>query len=536
MNQKRIVKHTYFLFIFLTSLWSEPGFRGINNQQESPQTFFQHSQRLVEDSASSTPSLLADFNRDGFLDSGDELVFSKNSSTTFLVLANVDDDDLDGRADHLDEQINGHDDLSDFAKIQIQDTSDSTDLELRLSEDWGQFQFFNRTTRQIMRVEDGVLRLNGARGILVEARGFARKNHSGTIRIELFENDLFKGSIRGSVAPWIMLANSNPTEKVYIATGHRNYPNRAMIRGLKEILEPKGVGLHIHNPWGSQSSNGNGQYHEMWVQDSMEIGYTKIPGSELMHVVLKGLRSNEKLAPQLLHKNFGVISVGRPRNLHGGDRWADWMGNLEVSAPVPGYPLGRIYYGTNQNSGVSMHPEVVEFLEAQRVQSPFSINTSWLIIKHVDEIFNFLPTGNGEMKLIIASPKEAAKINPGSAHNNQYNRNIQSEIDRTKAVIREKLGISDEDMIDLPVYYESGHNIWSNPVNSIHINGTVIFGNTYLPQMIRDDLVDKIQSLSLNSAFVDDRRYQVNNGNVHCATNTKKVPHLPNWWDGFEEF
>ena len=363
------------------------------------------------------PTLVADFNRDGKIDSEDYVLSQKATRPSVLILANVDDDDSDGKVDHLDRLINGPADLNDLTEILIENPRDLKHLQLKISGDIRNFQFFNGSNQQFLEIDNDAINLAGINSLRIEAKDFARKPHGASIMMELLENGNSRGHVKARVAPWIMMANSNPTSTVYIASGHRNYHNQSMIENLRAILSAKQVELFVHRPWGQQEANGSGQFHEMWVQDGMEIGYTKIPGSDLMHVVLKGLRRTEKLAPKLMGPNFGIIEVGMPRNLTGGDSWADWMGNLEVSAPVSGFPLGRIYYGINRNTGIGLHPEVIEFLEAQEIQSPFSINTSWLTIKHVDEIFNFIRGASGNLKMILASPREAAKILKNSSHN-----------------------------------------------------------------------------------------------------------------------
>ena len=78
-----------------------------------------------------------------------------------------------------------------------------------------------------------------------------------------------------------------------------------------------------------------------------------------------------------------------------GTRWIDWYGNLEVSPPVKArngreFPFGRILTGVQK--GLGMHPDVLAFLEAQRLQSPpLIVDTSWLAIGHVDEVVSFVP-------------------------------------------------------------------------------------------------------------------------------------------------
>ena len=151
---------------------------------------------------------------------------------------------------------------------------------------------------------------------------------------------------------------------------------------LDRVFESVGL------PWGAASNPGQ---QDIWFQDTMEIGYTQLPGAQPMHVVMEAQRPNasDDVAVTLLAPDFGFISIGEPRQPGDEeDHWMDWMGNLEVTHPLSGHPLGRIYYGKSDRT--TFHPKILEFLEAQQVQKPFAVYTNWLLIQHVDEVLNFL--------------------------------------------------------------------------------------------------------------------------------------------------
>ncbi|HBJ91614.1 MAG TPA: hypothetical protein DDZ43_01935, partial [Hyphomonadaceae bacterium] len=89
---------------------------------------------------------------------------------------------------------------------------------------------------------------------------------------------------------------------------------------------------------------------------------------------------------------FGVVQTG-------GDNYhqADSFGNLETIPPYEldgaSYPAGRVIYG-DAGDGYAPHSDFTNFFDAQWVQEPVVLDTSWLIIAHVDEFVQFLPADN----------------------------------------------------------------------------------------------------------------------------------------------
>ena len=80
---------------------------------------------------------------------------------------------------------------------------------------------------------------------------------------------------------------------------------------------------------------------------------------------------------------------------------ADSMGNFETVPPhsVNGktYPAGRVITGQHGNK-----PFLLPFFEAQEVQDPILLDTSWLYVGHVDEFMQFLPTQSPRGWVIMA--------------------------------------------------------------------------------------------------------------------------------------
>ena len=487
-----------------------------------------------------SPGLLlyGDTNRDGKVTDEDIPGHSewRWSGPGAFFLANVDDDDKDGRIDSTDRVVNGKNDEEDLAPLKIRIGPDV--LQQARSVHVSQWQtnapginLFQRTPDGWRRVEGQLEGIAPEMDLALEASGFADKSWDGMIQLKLEVKgeqgkSLGYDLMQARVAPFLLTPNSAPTRELYVSKGHPNYENAAFRAGLAEVAARRGVKMTTH-----QTSN----WKEMWMQDTMEVGYTQLPGRTPQHVVLGGLRNADSFGPKLLGPDRGFIQVGKPRGIANGvDDWADWMGNLEVSPPLPGYPLGRVFYGRNTDTGVTLHPDMVAFLEAQKVQKPFWIDTGFLAIKHVDEIMNFLPGKDGAPRLLIADTRSATALVPGEA--GPSNKKNQARLDKilsggsyangqsTPGVLKE-LGLSESQVVRLPVSYEGGHNVWSNPINSIYLNGTAVTGQHRLPATVAKEIEARLRAAGAQDVqFVDDHRYQDNLGNVHCATNTLKQP------------
>lgn len=150
----------------------------------------------------------------------------------------------------------------------------------------------------------------------------------------------------------------------------------------------------------------------------------------------------------------------------------------------------------------------------------------WLIIQQVDEIMNFLPDQDGKAKMIIVKPAAANAV-MGSGYDSG-NQQIQKYIDEDIALAKTELGLTADDIIQIATFFNgSGTNYapnWSNPVNSVYVNGTFMIGKTDTPAQIKTDIEKKLNAIGVNVAWVDDGEYNAGMGNVHCGTNTKKTP------------
>jgi hypothetical protein len=66
-------------------------------------------------------------------------------------------------------------------------------------------------------------------------------------------------------------------------------------------------------------------------------------------------------------------------------------------------------------------------------------------------------------------------------------------------------------------------SLWSNPVNALVVNGTVICGSAGMPSGVQEICRERFLAAGADRVeFIDDGVYQKNHGNVHCATNARR--------------
>ncbi len=199
------------------------------------------------------------------------------------------------------------------------------------------------------------------------------------------------------VAPLIMLPNTQPAQQVWVADD-RPF-NGPLIKALETHAGPRTYQLETYRF--SKGSN------DQWTQDHIAVGYTAAPGDQSLSVALALPHFHPHLPTwpekQFLGKGHRVFTLGY---LGGGQ--GDYGGNLGVVPPTPAYPLGRIVHGNTMSRASSA------FWDDQKVQDPFTIDTSWLAVGHVDEVVGFVPAPGG-FKLVEASPDLAVCLLGGQA-------------------------------------------------------------------------------------------------------------------------
>jgi len=402
----------------------------------------------------------------------------------------------------------------------------------------------------------------------IEAADFAASDRPPTVEVKVvFETRegqaLHEKKVLCSVAPFLLSSCLDPAERVQVV---KTRVTGQFVRNLEPLVEAAGAKLEI-------IEDASIPEHDIWIQDAVEIGYGT-DGERVIHAALHGNRGRELdavFAKKSLGRDSGVLKKGGFRGKTA--EWIDWYGNLEVSPPInaKGRDLknGRFYAGTQGER--AMHPEVIKFLEAQGAQGPVLwLDTSWLVIGHVDETVSWVPSKIGtSFRMMIPSPrlaveilKQAERDAPGGIMNRGTKREgdksgeferpvaealkdkvlmaaqefIQGKIDAVRRTLQDELGVADADIIELPVLFNSDDRwfpdrYFAETVNMV--NGLLI-GSTYIVPDPRGPLVDgkdvllqavkdRLEPLGCRVVPLDCfDPYHRGGGEIHCGTNATR--------------
>jgi protein-arginine deiminase len=156
---------------------------------------------------------------------------------------------------------------------------------------------------------------------------------------------------------------------------------------LGNRLIPVDFNLYVLTKFGQPSA-------DLFIRDVMVHGSTSLPcanGVQHVPVVLGPMHDRE--ASNLHHVALGLSGPQVGFHLPGGklvrtDETCNYFGNFLCSPPVQDAPLGRIFYGTN--TMYNLDAKLFAFLGAQ-CQPLCALDVSWLEIRHVDEVLCFVP-------------------------------------------------------------------------------------------------------------------------------------------------
>lgn len=400
--------------------------------------------------------LHVDADRDGVVD--DDRSSNNNwnwgpGSKGAIILCNNDADGKNGHCDNEDGVINDGADLDDIAPLVIRRVAghppapphwrayllvkweDKPRLRIFASRTAGAPQVLGAamTPSPTPEVPDAVHRwalpdLNFTELVLgVEAVMYPQGDFKGeivvTLRIDKGDDKVYEERVTLRVAPWIAFNHLDKTSLVYIAATH---DNAGVLGALAAMLGAAGL------PPAQVELD---QTSDRWMQDVMEIGFSSLPRTgpatdRHLPVVLRTAEDRAKRHPtplrpldrypraSMLAPGFGFTQAMPPSGAAGD---LDSLGNLECSPPFTDrktgkeYKFGRMIYGINPAAATStqnMQPPFVDFLKKQQIQKPFAVDTGWLRVGHVDEVFSFVPMKDAPkgFKVALVSPECALKI------------------------------------------------------------------------------------------------------------------------------
>ena len=502
----------------------------------------------------------------------------RDRSALNVLIPNIDDDNGDGipDADAAPLAVGTDDDVLQVRVFPDVELPPGAMVRAEIAEPWTRFaRVFAREDTpggpRFVKPPVGIDRSRvGEKGIIlgIEAADFPAPDRPPTIEVKIgFETGegrpLGGQTIPCRVAPFLLSSCLDPVEHVQVV---RTKSTDEFVRNLAPLVAASGAGLEV-------IEDASIPEHDIWMQDAMEIGYAT-DGERVMHVGLHGNRGRDLdaiIARQKLGRDFGVITKGGFRGKQA--QWIDWYGNLEVSPPVTAngreFKNGRFYAGTQTER--AMHPEVIEFLDAQGVQGPVLwLDTSWLVIGHVDETVTWIPSKSGTpFRMMVPSPRLAVEIlkkaeqeapggilNRGTARRGDRpgdferpvaevlkdkdlmaaQEHVQGKIDAVRRTLQEGLGVSDADVIEIPVLFSSDSRwfpgrYFSETANMV--NG-LLLGNEYIVPDPRGPLVDgkdvllqavkdRLEPMGCRVVPLDCfDPYHRGGGEIHCGTNATR--------------
>ncbi|MBI3819410.1 MAG: hypothetical protein HY286_12010 [Planctomycetes bacterium] len=498
-------------------------------------------------------------------------------------MPNLDDNNGNGVADFLDEIPKNPAESPEFTKIQI-DARDAASISFRVAST----QFDGDLWRELVRAfiinddgtsaripEKGALDLQAGQGksdlsIYFEVGDFAGggrpKMVTGAIGIHpsLTNNNSHREVIfEFPVAPFLVSCCLDPAESVHVV---KTKITERFVTDLDKALAGTGARLEAFEDKDLPN-------HDIWMQDAVEIGYAAGPRGFVNFALAgnRGKKLDELFEKKYLTKKRATIRKARFR----GDamQWIDWYGNLEASPPArvdgKNYPFGRVYAGTQGER--AQNPDIIKFIEEQCAQGPVAwVDTSWLVIGHVDEIVSWVPARAGTpYRMLVASPKlavallqKAEKDSPGGVIHRgiggkdassaerpvagilndaafmQKQLDLQTKIDGIVKLLQKDLGVADGDVVPMPVLFNDSLKEYKNRfvaetpdiVNSLLVGSRLIVPDPHAPLVNGKDIFleymrSKLEPLGCDVRPIDDDvPYHRWLGEVHCGTNATRAP------------
>jgi protein-arginine deiminase len=410
--------------------------------------------------------------------------------------------------------------------------------------------------------------------------------------VKLGSRVLHSQTVGVRIAPWMGYNHTFKTVKVQVLATSDNATFRTALRS-----RVTGAGFPLHE--------GPGPAHggDRWMQDVMEPGFSSMPRvggpTRKWHtpVTMRSVQSRgaeHYVRDEMLGADHGLVQGGPSVPLR---PTMDSFGNLECSPPFThrgtgrNYAFGRLIHGGG--AGRQMNAANVTFLNRQLVQEPFEIDTSWLIVGHVDEIVSFLPHAGSThgYKVVMADPTSALAIvraapagarmmtgyaaasgvpssdqtlstlavtypfhTAGAFRGNAamvaQQALAQAKIDGVKATLKHELDLEDSDFITFPVLFERtspGTTMIAHSPGSVNMLvltksstsvelcvpkpfGPIVAGKCRFERAILSTLAG-IGIAAGKVHFIDDfTTYHCLAGEIHCGTNSEREAPDGKWW------
>jgi protein-arginine deiminase len=574
--------------------------------------------------------LLADANRNGTLDWDDATENTDkttwNASHGAVMLANIDDDQrvcvatkangdllddtaLDDCNDGADTIINGDNDKLDLAPLAVREwpfAPDGTTATLRIDnaaatkvhlfiERNGALVWFNPLTDVISTGE-----LRAGVKLAIEATDIVRDTTvwDGFVTVTLSCYGL-TDAVKLRVAPVITQHHLSHERQMYVGTFAGDEGSDATVNTLMNGIDTAwGTGASttmLTEIDADQSFNGNYYYEDQWTQDFFETAYMAMPTANGTHVIDVFYRSANVYNPSSSTnplRDAGKVTFAQFRGpdaaavmaydiQHSQDMDSlNSFGNTETIPPYTlgsdAYPMGRLLRG----SVASFHPDPVfsKMLESQAMQPPVYIDTSWLLVGHVDETLSFVKSSSPRGWALLVNDATLAKqmlidqvdaghgdaiMFPGQKwvddNGNETSAAISitdvladtevmtesnmsaARVDSQLQIIKAATGLTEAEIIHVPYLHQPsfGASLAYQPGT---VNGLSMKEDTFAPpdphgpiingkDIFKVQLEDALHAVGVNVVWVEDwDLYHRLAGEVHCGTNSLREVGDAKWW------
>lgn len=552
--------------------------------------------------------LRADTNRDGVIsfddasdDDGEDTWDAKHGA---VFLANIDDDeekcptsgndvDLPKCNDAADEVVNGADDALDLARLKTKPWAaapDGATATVSFTAASSVRVFKVKGTSFEVLAKDGKLttaELRSGVELAIEAKDIVRNAATWDGYVDVtFSIDggtaTQSDKVRLRVAPLLTSHHLSPAETTYVT--QLNTTSSQATRGdLLAATTAAGV----------PATRGITSTTDQWAQDFFETGFMTMPGpngkQHGMRVNIRSanesnpgsatnpLRSGGKLVFTTLRgkDSAGIQHYDPTRN--GRFDTLNSFGNFETIPPytngTESFPLGRVLRGNI--ASYYTDKAFTAMIEAQKVQQPLYIDTSWLLVGHVDETLSFIKAnsprgwvllvndpalaktmlqdqsnaGNGGVPMFVGKfwdSRTAAQVTIDQVLADtevmQSSAEATAEIDAQLTILKAATGLTDAEIIRIPYlhmpYSQGSAAFQPGMVNGIYIApGHFVAPDPHGPDIAGVDIFkkvmeDRVAPMGVTVHWAEDwDLYHRNLGEVHCGTNaTRQIPDAK-WWE-----
>jgi protein-arginine deiminase len=552
--------------------------------------------------------LRADTNRDGVIrfddptdDDGEDAWDAKHGA---VFLANIDDDtercptsgddvDLPKCNDAADEIVNGADDALDLARLKTKPWAAAPDgATATLTFTGGdRVRFFKVKGSGFEVLAKGAklttAELRSGAELAIEAKDIVRDTTTWDGFVDVtFTIDggtaTQSDQVRLRVAPLLTSHHLSPAETTYVTQ-----LNIASSQATRADL------LSATLAAGVPATRGITSTQDQWAQDFFETAFMTMPGANGkqhgMRVNIRSanqsnpnsatnpLRSGGKLVFTTLRgkDSAGIQQFDPTRN--GRFDTLNSFGNLETIPPytngAESFPLGRIICGNIP----SYYPDktFLAMIEAQKVQQPLYVDTSWLLVGHIDETVSFIKASTPRGWVLLVNDPALAKTMLQEQSNAGYgsvpmfvgkywdsrapaqvtidqvladtevmqaSAEAVVEVDAQLAIIKAATGLTDAEIVRIPYlhmpYTQGSIAYQPGMVNGLYIApGHFVAPDPHGPDIAGVDIFKKVMEervapMGVTVHWAEDwDLYHRNLGEVHCGTNaTRKIPDAK-WWE-----